>query len=162
MFTWDLKWTLPETKFQFIIKEIQFTLLFIADEMKRISFRGWPEINGPLSKIQSFLFTHVQMFPSIWFHFRGSVYMRFYHSMTATSFISGCIMQAVTRNWRDTEMRIFHFARNEISCKHSLNIINIFSLFHCLNTRSICILVKLLLEYSNSSNKRRIQRSGAY
>ena len=37
----------PETKFQSTIKEILFTLLFIAGEMKRISFQGWPEINGP-------------------------------------------------------------------------------------------------------------------
>ena len=32
-------------------------------------FLEWPKINGPLSKNQSFLFTHVQMFPFICFHF---------------------------------------------------------------------------------------------
>ena len=68
----------PETKFQPTIKKILFTLLFIAGEMKRISFRGWSKINGPLSKSQSFLFTYVQMFPFTWFHF-GYVYMIFYH-----------------------------------------------------------------------------------
>ena len=39
--------------------EILFTLLFIAGEIKRILFRGWPEINDLLNKNQSFLFTHV-------------------------------------------------------------------------------------------------------
>ena len=70
VFIWDPKWNLPETKFQSTVKEILFTLLFIVGEMKRISFRARPEINSPLSKSQSFLFTHVQMFPFIWFHFR--------------------------------------------------------------------------------------------
>ena len=37
------------------------------------------------------------------------------------SFISGFIMQTVIRNWLDTEIKIFHFARNEISCKHPLS-----------------------------------------
>ena len=36
-----------------------FTLVFIVGEMKQVSFRGSPEIYGPLSKSQSFLFTHV-------------------------------------------------------------------------------------------------------
>ena len=69
VFTWDPKKKSTETKYRSTIKEILFTLLFIAVEMKWISFRGWPEINGPLSKRQSFLFTHVQMFPFIWFYF---------------------------------------------------------------------------------------------
>ena len=34
--------------------------------------------------------------------------------------------------------------------------------FHCLHTSSICILVYLLVEYSNYSNKCRIQRCGTY
>ena len=69
VFTWDPKWNLPETKFQPTIKQILFTLLFIAGGNKWISFRGWPKINGPLSKNQYFLFTHVQVFPFIWVHF---------------------------------------------------------------------------------------------
>ena len=69
VFTSDPKWNLPKTKFQFTIKEILFTLVFIAGEIKRISFWRWPEINGPLSKNQSFLFTHVQIFRSLRFHF---------------------------------------------------------------------------------------------
>ena len=51
-------------------KRILFTLIFIAGEVKWISFRGSHKIKGPLSKSQSFLFAHVQMFPFIWFHFR--------------------------------------------------------------------------------------------
>ena len=69
MFTRDPKRNIPETKFQPTIKEILFTLLPIAGEMKWISFRGWSEISVPLSKSRSFLLTHVQMFPFIWFHF---------------------------------------------------------------------------------------------
>ena len=38
----------------------------------------------------------------------------------------------------------------------------IFSLFYCLHTGFICTLVQLLVEYSSYSNKRRIQRCGAY
>ena len=59
VFTWHPKWNLPERKFQSTIKEILFTLLFIVGKMKQVSFRGSPEIYGPLSKSQSFLFTHV-------------------------------------------------------------------------------------------------------
>ena len=51
-------------------KRTLFTLIFIAGEVKWISFRGSSKIKGPLSKSQSFLFAHVQMFPFIWFHFR--------------------------------------------------------------------------------------------
>ena len=67
LFTWDPEWNLPETKFQPTIKQILFTLLFIAGKMKWISFRGWSEINGSLSKVQSILFKHVQIFTFIWF-----------------------------------------------------------------------------------------------
>ena len=34
--------------------------------------------------------------------------------------------------------------------------------FHCLHTTFICILVQFLVEYKNYSNKRHIQRCGAY
>ena len=56
-------------KFCLYDKKILFILLFIAGEMKWISFRRWPEINGPLNKSQSFLITHVKMLSFIWFHF---------------------------------------------------------------------------------------------
>ena len=105
VFTWDPKWNLPEVKFQPTIKGILFTLLFIAGEMKWISFRGWSEINGPLSKSQSFLLTHAQMFPFIWFHFSCCLHdilspeVKFHFCQNdrneitpATSFSSGCIM----------------------------------------------------------------------
>ena len=101
--------------------------------MKWISFRGWSVINSPLSKSQSFLLTHEQIFPLIWFHFGCCLHdilspaMKFHFCQNdrneiapATSFSSGCIMQTLIRDWRDTKMKIFHFARNEISCKHPL------------------------------------------
>ena len=69
VFTWDPKWNLPEMKFQPTMKRIPFALLFTAGEMKWVSFRGWSEVNDPLSKSQSFLLTHARMFPFIWFHF---------------------------------------------------------------------------------------------
>ena len=50
MFTWDKKWNLPETKSQPTMKEILFTLLFTAGEMKWMSFWRMSEINDPLSK----------------------------------------------------------------------------------------------------------------
>ena len=88
--------------------------------MKWISFRGCSEINGPLSKSQSFLFTHLQMFPFIWLHFGWCLHGILSHEMKfhfcqnnrdektpAMNFISGCIMWTVIRNWPDTEMKIF-------------------------------------------------------
>ena len=38
----------------------------------------------------------------------------------AINFISGCFLQTVIRDRPDTKLKIFHFARNEISCKHLL------------------------------------------
>ena len=40
----------------------------------------------------------------------------------AMSFILGYIMWTVIRYWPDTKLKMFHFAQNEISCKHALSI----------------------------------------
>ena len=55
----------------------------------------------------------------------GSVYMIFYHpkwnfiSLKMTEIV--LYMQTVTRNWLHTEMKLFHFAQNEISWLHTLS-----------------------------------------
>ena len=51
----------------------------------------------------------------------------------------------------------FSLSKNQIYLKKS----KLFSLFCCLHSSSICILVQLLVEYSNSFNKRCIQRCSA-
>ena len=38
----------------------------------------------------------------------------------AMGFISGCIMKTIIKNWPETEMKIFHLAQDEMSCKHPL------------------------------------------
>ena len=40
IFTWDRKWNIPEMKFCFAMKKFQFTLLFIAAEIKCNFFSG--------------------------------------------------------------------------------------------------------------------------
>ena len=92
VFTWDPKWNLPEIKFQPTIKGIPFTLLFIAGEMKWISFRGWSEINGPFTKSQSFLLTHSQMF-LLYDFISGVVYRIFYHPKWTFIFVKMTAMK---------------------------------------------------------------------
>lgn len=81
-------------------------------------------------------YLHVQMFPFGWLHL-GVVFMKrlslenkFYFCQNdrnkiapETSFISGYFMWTVIRGWPDTELKILHFVRNEISCKHALKIL---------------------------------------
>ena len=78
----------------------KFSLHYFSLRAKwsEISFQGWSEKNGPFSKSQSFLF---------WWSKCADASIHHSYDFILRSVISVKI-----------EMNIFHFARNEISCKH--------------------------------------------
>ena len=118
---------------------------------------GWSEKNGSLRKSQSFLLTHAQMFSLIWFHFKCCLHdilspeMKFRFCQNdcseitpSPSFNSGCIMWTLERDWPDTEMKIFHFAQNEIPCKHPLKLQSI-GYFNKLRSQTYLVLFILFI-----------------
>ena len=124
-------------KFKFTTKEIPFTLLLIVGKMKWFRFRSGPRKMAHSVKANHFCFVEVNACADVSFCMSllqvvftwqlitwneiSFLSKRCSEITTAMSFILSCIKNwLVIRNWPVTEMKIFYFTRNEISCKHPL------------------------------------------